>query len=143
LTPNQFTFHAHQAHRLLPHGSRPTKKHMRVARALGRHPSSMPSHRQLARAAECCLRTVQNALCRFRELGLLKWLPVYDRRLRPSDKRRRRPNLYLFMASFLFPPAPRVRARGKNKSKKSTPEVLVGKLSDEAFQALRVKWGLV
>lgn len=96
MTPSQFTYHVWLASRTLPHGDRPTRKHVRVARALARHPSAMPSHRQLARAAECCIRTVQNALARLRGLGMLKWLHVFDRRMRPSDQRTQRPNIYLF-----------------------------------------------
>lgn len=97
MTPNQFTYRVWTASRTLPHGQRPTKKHVRVARALARHPSAMPSHRQLARAAECCVRTVQNALGRFRlELGLIDWRHVFDRRMRPSDRRRQRPSIYFF-----------------------------------------------
>lgn len=103
MTPNQFTYRVWTASRTLTHGQRPTKKHVRVARALARHPSKMPSHRQLARSAECCVRTVQNALNRFKlELGLIEWRHVFDRRMRPSDRRRQRANLYLFSMPLPF-----------------------------------------
>jgi hypothetical protein len=141
VTPNQFTYHAWRASRLLPHGERPTAKHLRVARQLARHPHTQPSHRQLASAAGCCVRTVQNALNRFRDLGMLQWQHVYDRRMRPSDQRRQRANLYLFIGSFLFPPAKRRRALSLG-TKIQNPVFLVGKLPDEARNALLVKWGL-
>jgi hypothetical protein len=70
---------------------------------------------------------------------MLKWLQVFDRRMRPSDRRRQRPNLYLFLASALIPPASRVCVRGTNKKKNNMP-FLVGKLPDE--KALQIKWGL-
>jgi hypothetical protein len=147
MTPNQFSWHVFQAHRTLPHGDRPTKKHVAVARALARHPSRMPSHRQIARQACCCVRTVRNALTRLRGLGMIDWKQIFDRRMRPTDRRRQRPSLYLFIATFLFPTPDQSRARGRYKKESKTPSFLGGKHSSDAIpsdekHALMVKWGL-
>lgn len=121
MTPNQFAYHAWLASQILPHGTRPTRLHVRVGRFLARWQHSMPSHGKLARAAGCCVRTVQNALNRFRELGMLDWR--HQGAIFRHLGRRRLPNRYLFLASFLLL-KPRIQA----------PILHLGKL--------REKWGL-
>ena len=134
MTAHQFFYHTHQAYRLLPHGERPTRKHVAVARALSRWQHAMPSHVRLARTAGCCVRTVGNALRRLRELGLLDWSPVYA--ALHSGRRLRLPNRYRFVASFLL-------FTGRlEKTKIPTKESLVGKLSEIDRQGLLTKWGL-
>lgn len=135
MTPNQFCYHVWLAHRLLPHGDRPTRLHVDIARLLARWQHPSPSHAKLARAAGCCPRTVQNALNRLRGLGLLRW--THLRRLTRWSGWRRLANLYLFDASsFSLFAVPRRKGRVLN------PTSTLGKLSDEALQALRVKHGL-
>lgn len=104
MTPSQFSYHVHLAHRTLPHGERPTRLHCKIARTLARWQHSMPSHAKLARAARCCVNTVGNALARFRRLGMLDW--KHEGAVMRSGRRLRLPNRYRFVASFLlFPTA--------------------------------------
>jgi len=130
VTPNQFAYHVHLAHTLLPHGDRPTRKHMRVARMLARWQHPSPSHAKLARAAGCCVRTVQNALNRLRGLGLLDWRQ--QRWLSRWSGWRRLANRYLFNAPFSLLAVPL-------RQKVLTPESTLGK---HAIEALATKWGL-
>jgi DNA-binding transcriptional MocR family regulator len=99
MTPAQFCFRVWHAHSTLRHGERPTCLHVKIARLLARWQHRMPSHGKLARAAGCCVRTVQNALNRLRRLGLLNWR-CQGMTLR-SGRRLQLPNLYAFDASFL------------------------------------------
>jgi hypothetical protein len=122
LTPAQFSYHVHLASRLLPHGQRPTRLHLRVARLLARWQHPCPSHGKLARAAGCCVRTVQNALGRFRDLGMLKW--QHQGATMRSGRRLQLPNRYLFMASCLLFPA---RAK-EGRVKTQDPNLHLGKL---------------
>jgi hypothetical protein len=133
MTPNQFAYHAHLAHRMLPHGERPTRLHLRIARILARWQHSCPSHGKLARAAMCCVRTVQNALRRFRQLGMIKW--TGQAASMRSGRKLRLPNRYTLQATFLLFSARAKKERGKNQS----PILPLGKLQK---QALLVKWGL-
>ncbi len=57
----------------LPHGQRPTDLQVRVAAKLAYWRSPDPRQRSLARAARCSVRSVQRALVRLHELGLLTW----------------------------------------------------------------------
>jgi hypothetical protein len=134
MTPNQFTYHAWLAHRTLPHGQRPTKLHLTIARLLGRWQHPCPSHRKLARAARCCPRTVQNALGRFRRLGMLDW-HAQTARMR-SGQTLRLANRYRFLATFLL------AAPKKERVKRINPISALGKLSPSELEALRIKWGL-
>jgi DNA-binding transcriptional MocR family regulator len=132
MTPNQFCYQVYLAQRLLPHGTRPTRLHVRIARTMARWSSPTPSHRKLARAASCCVRTVQNALGRLRRLGLLRWQSRFET-LRTGTWRRS--NRYLFNAFCLLSIEPPKKERFKIK----TPISPLGKL---AKRALLVKWGL-
>jgi hypothetical protein len=134
MTPAQFCFHAWLAHRLLPHGERPTRLHLQVARYLARWQHPSPSHAKLARATDCCVRTVQNALNRFRRLGLLNWQHQGATML--SGRRLRLPNRYRLLASFLLFTAPR-KEEGKEILNRN---LHLGKLQK---QALLAKWGLL
>ena len=136
MTPNQFCYHAYLACRILPHGERPTLLHVRIARQLARWSSSAPSHAKLARAVGCCVRTVQNALNRYRALGLLDWR--HQRRLTRWSGWRRLANAYLFVAPFSLSAVPAKEGRRKAKDPKS----IFGKLPPEALLALSIKWGL-
>lgn len=100
MTPNQFSYRVWHAHRTLAHGQRPTGLHLRIARLLGRWQHPCPSHGKLARAARCCVRTVQNALNRLRGLGLLTWR--HQGATLRSGRRLQLPNRYLFDASFFL-----------------------------------------
>jgi DNA-binding transcriptional MocR family regulator len=122
MTPAQLTYHAHRAHQILPHGARPTKLHLKIARLLARWQNPMPSHAKLARAAGCCVRTVQNALNRFRDLGLLTWRHQAARMR--SGQWLRLPNRYRFMATFLLSAG----AAKEEGSKIQTPNLSLGKL---------------
>ena len=105
MTPSQFHYQMTQAFRLLPHGKRPTALHLAIARLIARWSSPCPSHGQLARAAGCSVRTVQNALRRFRDLGLVCW----EQRWIPG---RQLSNHYRLSALSLdLPPTPRKQAR--------------------------------
>lgn len=126
MTPNQFTYHCYLAHRTLRHGDRPTKAHLRVARVLARWQHRSPSHAKLARAAHVCRRTVINALNRFRWLGLLDW--VHQGFTSRFDGRRRLPNRYSFMATFLLCPPPK-----KESVKSTTPKLLLCKLRNQPW----------
>ena len=137
MTPNQFCYHVWLAHRMLPHGQRPTKKHLDVARYMARWQHPCPSHGKLARAAGVCVRTVQNALTRLRSLGMLAW--TRQGGWMQSGRALRLPNRYSFEASFLL----LVPVAKKEGSKILNPESTLGKLSPEAHAALLVKWGLV
>jgi hypothetical protein len=99
MTPAQFCYRVWQAHGTLPHGQRPTRLHLKIARRLARWQHATPSHGKLARASGCCVRTVQNALNRLRGLGLLSW--THRGCLRRWVGRRRLSNRYRFDASFL------------------------------------------
>jgi hypothetical protein len=133
MTPNQFCYHVWLAHRMLPHGQRPTKKHVDVARYMARWQHHSPSHAKLARAAGVCVRTVQNALTRLRSLGMLAW--THQRRLTRWSGWLRRANRYTFHAfSLLLVPAPK-----KEGNRILNPESTLGKLEKAA---LLVKWGL-
>jgi DNA-binding transcriptional MocR family regulator len=132
MTPNQICYQVHQAHRLLPHGTRPTRLHVRIARTLARWSSPTPSHGKLARAVGCCVRTVQNALGRLRELGLLSWKARFETTRTGTY---RRSNHYLFDAFCLF----LVEPPKKERIKVLNPISPLGKLQREA---LLVKWGL-
>jgi hypothetical protein len=113
VTPNQFCYQTWSAHRLMPHGIRPTRLHVRIARVLSRWQHRMPSHGKLARAARCCVRTVQNALSRLRGLGLLGWT---HQGFTGRWGRRRLPNAYRFDASLPL------------EVKIQAPNLLLGKL---------------
>jgi hypothetical protein len=105
MTPAQFHYQMTQAFRLLPHGKRPTALHLVICRQLARWSNAWPSHGQLARAASCSVRTVQNALRRFRDLGLVSW----EQRWIPG---RQLSNRYrLSSLSLALPPTPRKQAR--------------------------------
>lgn len=121
MTPAQFCYRVWQAHRSLRHGERPTALHVKIARLLARWQHRMPSHGKLARAAGCCVRTVQNALNRLRGLGLLNWRGE-GWEMRPGV-RRRLPNRYRFDASFLI----------------SCPLLHLGKLSETGRPLLPVR----
>ena len=136
MTPNQFCYQATLAHRLLPHGERPTALHLKIARILARWSTSSPSHAKLARAAGCAVRTVQNALNRLRGLGLLVWR--HQRRLTRWAGWRRLANAYLFNAPLSLSETPRRPVRVKILN----PILPLGKLSPEALAALAAKWGL-
>lgn len=135
MTPQQFVFHTMQAHRTLPHGERPTRLHVDVARAVARSPHAMPSHVRIARRAGVCVRTVGNALRRLRGLGLIAWSGQV--RHLPSGEIRRLPNRYRFIASFLLSGGARL-----GRLKTLTKDSLLGKLSETERHALRLKWGL-
>jgi len=137
MTPNQFCFHAYLARRLLPRGQRPTKLHVKIARLLARWQHPCPSHAKLARAARCCPRTVQNALNRFRRLGMLDW--THQGAVMQSGQRLRLPNRYRLIASFLLLPPPNRRPAKEERVRIQTPISLLGK---HEKQALLVKWGL-
>jgi hypothetical protein len=122
MTPAQFSYHVWLAHRTLRHGVRPTRLHLKIARLLARWQNPMPSHAKLARAADCCERTVQNALNRFRELGLLTWRHQAARMR--SGQWLRLPNRYRFMATFLLSAG----AAKEEGSKTQTPKLSLGKL---------------
>ena len=136
MTPNQACYQAYLAHRTLPHGDRPTRKHLNVIRYLARWQHPCPSHRKLARAAGCCIRTVQNALNRFRGLGMLSWR--HQGRTTRWERRLQLTNRYAWKASFSLFTVP----LQEEQKKSLNPNLHVGKLSDEAHQALRVRWGL-
>lgn len=140
MSPQLASFRLRLARRTLPHGQRPTEMHCRVFARLIRHPDHTPTHRELADAAGCCVRTVGNALRRAAGLGLLSW--TRRRTELPDGTVWQLANRYIFVNSLLFlftPPKP----------KKVREEVLfivtkdwVGKLSEEARQLLRAKYGL-
>jgi AraC-like DNA-binding protein len=136
VTPAQASYQAHLAARLLPHGLRPTPKHLKVVRLAARWQHPTPSHSKLARAAGCCVRTVQNALNRLRGLGMLSW--VHRGRTTPSGRRLQAANRYTWVASFSLFTVP----LQEEQKKSLNPNLHVGKLSDEALQELRIKWGL-
>jgi DNA-binding transcriptional MocR family regulator len=50
-----------------------TRLHVHIGYRLAGWRSATPTHRALARSAGCCKRTVQRALDRMRNLGLLSW----------------------------------------------------------------------
>jgi hypothetical protein len=137
VTANQFQYHAWLAHRLLPRGQRPTELHLDIARLLARWQHPCPSHSKLARAAGCCIRTVQNALNRLRGLGLLDW--THQGAVVASGRRLRLPNRYRFIASFLLLPPPIRRPAKEERVETLNPISLLGKHEKEA---LLVKWGL-
>jgi hypothetical protein len=99
MTPNQAGYQAWHLHQTLPHGQRPTRKHLTVFRLLTRWQHRMPAHAKLARAAGCCVRTVQNALNRFRGLGLLSW--CHQGAQMRSGRTLQLPNRYWFTATKL------------------------------------------
>lgn len=69
-----FTAAVTAAWRDLPHGQRPTRLHLYIAKILaGWGAGRSPRHGQLARACCCSTRTVQRALARLHALGLLSW----------------------------------------------------------------------
>jgi hypothetical protein len=133
MTPAQFAYHAWLAYRTLPHGERPTRLHLRIARLMARWQHPCPSHGKLARAARCVVRTVQNALNRFRRLGMLGW--TRQGATMRSGRKLQLPNRYRFQATFLLFSARAKEGRGKNQS----PILPLGKLEK---QALLEKWGL-
>jgi DNA-binding transcriptional MocR family regulator len=94
MTRKQICFHLAQAHRLLPHGQRPTEKHVRIGQLLANWSGSRPTHRRLAAAASCSVGTVKNALNRLQALGLLEWRRQFIRG-------RQIANRYLFAAFAL------------------------------------------
>jgi hypothetical protein len=71
--PRAFLAAVMAARDTLPHGQRPTDLHVRVAAKLAYWRSPDPRQRSLARAARCSVRSVQRALARLHELGLLTW----------------------------------------------------------------------
>lgn len=73
MTPNQFLRRVVAARLTLPHGQRPTRDHVEVARLLARWQHPCPPHAKLARAAGVHRNTVGKALARLRGLGLLSW----------------------------------------------------------------------
>jgi DNA-binding GntR family transcriptional regulator len=56
-------------------------------------PNAFPSHQTLAERANCCVRTVQRALQRGRDLGLISWV---ERRVRAGWRWVRTSNRYSF-----------------------------------------------
>jgi len=124
VTPNQATYHAHLAHRNLPHGERPTEKHVWVYRHLARYSHNAPSQIRLARLAGVCVKTVYNALMRFRWLGMVTWSAEFI--TLPSGLRRQRPNRYRFLATFLL-----LQRNPPGRSKILNPDSVVGKLPKE------------
>ena len=134
MTPAQFSYNVHLANKLLPHGTRPTRLHVRIARLMARWQHPCPSHGRLARAAGCCIRTVGNALSRLRDLGMLTWR--HQGATMRSGRRLQITNRYLFKAPFSLFAVPRTVRSESTKS----PNLQVGKLPAEALQALREKW---
>lgn len=136
MTPAQGSYQAHLAARLLPHGLRPTPKHLKVIRYAARWQHASPSHAKLARAAGVCVRTVQNALNRLRGLGMLAW--THQGFTTRSGRRLQLANRYAWVAPFSLFAVPLQEERKESLNPKSH----VGKLSAEAHAALFVKWGL-
>jgi len=66
-TPFQSALEAAYAARKL------TRLHVHIGYLLHGWRSRCPTHRKLAQAAKCSIRTVQRALSRLHELGLLSW----------------------------------------------------------------------
>ena len=124
MTPNQFMYHAWLAHKTLRHGQRPTKKQMKVARVMARWQHMCPSHAKLARAAGVCRGTVINALKRFRLLGMLDW--THQGTTLRYGGRRRLPNRYRFLATFLLSPS----SPKKESIKTLTPNLMLFKLPE-------------
>lgn len=122
MTPELFLDQVYHARRELPHGRRPTPIHVKIARLLARWQHPCPSHGKLARATKCCVRTVQNALNRFRGLGLVSW--VHQGATMRSGRRLQLPNRYRLNAPCLLFPMPNKTAEYRNLY----PNLQVGKL---------------
>ena len=112
MSPIQAAYRAVHARRSLPHGTRPTDLHIRVAFLLARWQNPSPSHAKLARAAHCHRNSVLNALHRLRGLGLLTWERTFIR-LR-SGYVAQATNRYLFVSNPSLPAA-RTRPEGKGR----------------------------